>query len=234
MGFAALPLASKLAIGAMAAGSLASAYNTRQTAKRQDAQAAQSIRNQADIQRRADAKVNEHVAELQGSNAEGERKQRMADYMAQLTRNRSAIAGGLQPGIGGDAFQSDAQTALEGVDAKAMGDAGLLARMDAAGMQRQREGTAAGKLGTDIGMIGRESKGQQFIDELRLRGIRRNGGLDLASGLLGAVGSGMAAGGGGLVGNPAGVEFVDIPTNASVKLPFSTPGLVKPPRMWGG
>ena len=221
-----------IAMAALAASAAANAVNTRNTARRQDAQAAQGIRSQADIQRRADAKVNEHVAELQGSNAEGERKQRMADYMAQLTRNRSSIAGGLQPGIGGDAFQSDAQTALEGVDAKAMGDAGLLARMDAAGMQRQREGTAAGHLGTDIGMIGRESKGQQFIDELRLRGIRRNGGLDLASGILGAIGSGMA--GGGMSGNPAGVNFVDIPTNASARLPFSAPKLNAPPRMWGG
>lgn len=221
-----------IAMAAMAASAAANAVNTRNTARRQDAQAAQGIRNQADIQRRADAKVNEHVAELQGSNAEGERKQRMADYMAQLTRNRSSIAGGLQPGIGGDAFQSDAQTALEGVDAKAMGDAGLLARMDAAGMQRQREGTAAGKLGTDIGMIGRESRGQRFIDELRLRGIRRNGGLDLASGLLGAVGSGMMMGGSS---NPAGVEFVDIPTNASARLPFSAPKLNAPPKLnWGG
>ena len=219
-----------IAMAAMAASAAANAVNTRNTARRQDAQAAQGIRSQADIQRRADAKVNEHVAELQGSNAEGERKQRMADYMAQLTRNRSSIAGGLQPGIGGDAFQSDAQTALEGVDAKAMGDAGLLARMDAAGMQRQREGTAAGHLGTDIGMIGRESKGQQFIDDLRLRGIRRNGGLDLASGLLGAAGSGMMMGG----SNPAGVNFVDIPTNASARLPFSAPKLNAPPRMWGG
>lgn len=222
-----------IAMAAMAASAAANAVNTRNTARRQDAQAAQGIRSQADIQRRADAKVNEHVADLQGSNAEGERKQRMADYMTQLTRNRSSIAGGLQPGIGGDAFQSDAQTALEGVDEKAMGDAGLLARMDAAGMQRQREGTAAGHLGTDIGMIGRESNGQKFIDELRLRGIRRNGGLDLASGLLGAVGSGMASGR-GLVGNPAGVEFVDIPTNASARLPFSAPKLNAPPRMWGG
>ena len=41
-------------------------------------------------------------------------------------------------------------------------------------MQRQREATSAGKLGTDIGMIGRESKGQQFIDDLRLRAIRRS------------------------------------------------------------
>ena len=221
-----------IAMAAMAASAAANAVNTRNTARRQDAQAAQGIRSQADIQRRADAKVNEQVAELQGSNAEGDRKQRMADYMAQLTRNRSSIAGGLQPGIGGDAFQSDAQTALEGVDAKAMGDAGLLARMDAAGMQRQREGTAAGKLGTDISMIGRESKGQQFIDDLRLRGIRRNGNLDLASGILGAIGNGMAMGGGG--SNPAGVNFVDIPTNASVKLPFSAPKLKlnAPPQLW--
>ena len=219
-----------IAMAAMAASAAANAVNTRNTARRQDAQAAQGIRSQADIQRRADAKVNEQVAELQGSNAEGDRKQRMADYMAQLTRNRSSIAGGLQPGIGGDAFQSDAQTALEGVDAKAMGDAGLLARMDAAGMQRQREGTAAGHLGTDIGMIGRESRGQQFIDDLRLRGIRRNGNLDLASGILGAIGNGMAMGG----SNPAGVNFVDIPTNASARLPFSAPKLNAPPRMWGG
>lgn len=225
MGFAALPLASKIALGAMAASTAANAYNTQKTAKRQDAAAAQAIRNQSEIQRRADAAVNEEVQSLQGSSAEGDRKQRMDDYMAQLMRNRASTAQGLQPSIGGDAFKADSATALQGVDARAAGDAGLMARMDAAGMQRMREGTSTGHLGTNISMLGRESKGQQFIDEMRMRGIRRNGGLDFASGLLGAVGSGMA---GGMSADAGGLSFVDTPKQVLLPMTQRAPSFIPP------
>jgi len=61
-------------------------------------------------------------------------------------------------------------------------------------MQRQGEAFGYGHLATDIGLIGRESAGQRFIDELRLNSIRRSAGMDLAAGLMGAASGAVGAG----------------------------------------
>jgi hypothetical protein len=52
--------------------------------------------------------------------------------------------------------------------------AGLLSRIDAPGRQRQREGFGFGRLASDLGTIGRASAGDDFLTQLRLRGIREN------------------------------------------------------------
>lgn len=189
-----------LAMAAAAAAASANAYNTHQTAKRQDAAAADSIRNQSAKQRQADARVNEEVQSLQNSTPEDSRAKRLDQYMTQLRMNKAAQAGGLTPAIGSDAFKADSASALEGVQQDAANTAGLMARMDAPGMQRQTEAAGYGRMGTDIGLLSREAKGQQFLDDLRLKSIRRNEGLDFAAGLLNAYASGGFSGLGSAAG----------------------------------
>lgn len=184
-----------LALAAAAAGG--SYYNTQKTAQRQDNQAAQGILNQSRIQKQADTKVNDAVAKLADSNAASAKEGRLDDYLNVLRRNRSTTEAGLTPVIGSDTFKTDAATAANDANSYADKTAGLMARMDAPGIQRQQEGFDYGNLATDIGLIGRESQGQNFLDQLKLGRIRRNAKIDLASGLLSAAAGGVAGGAGG-------------------------------------
>jgi len=184
-----------LALAAAAAGG--SYYNTQKTAQRQDNQAALGIQNQSRIQKQADTKVNDAVAKLAESNAASAKEGRLDDYLNVLRRNRSTTEAGLTPVIGSDTFKTDAATAANDANSYADKTAGLMARMDAPGIQRQQEGFDYGNLATDIGLIGRESQGQNFLDQLKLGRIRRNAKIDLASGLLSAAAGGVAGGAGG-------------------------------------
>lgn len=183
-----------LALAAAAAGG--SYYNTQQTAKRQDQAAADSIRNQSLLQRKADTQVDSAVQKLQGSTSADANAQRLDDYMNVLRRNKATTDNGLAPTIGSQTFQTDAATRATGANDFAAKTAGLMARMDAPQMQRQQEGFDYGNLATNIGLVGRESQGQNFLDQLRLNAIRRNAKIDLASGLLMAGAGGVMNGAG--------------------------------------
>lgn len=180
---------------ALAAASAGAQYiNTRNTARRQDEAAAQGILNQGRIQQQADAKVNASITDLEGSDSASERSERLDDYIQTLRNNRAGIEGGSDPGYGSEAFKADAAQAGKDSTQYAENMAGLMARMDAPTMQRQGEAFSYGNLATDIGLIGRQSAGQRFIDDLRLNSIRRSAGLDLAAGLMGAASGSMLSG----------------------------------------
>lgn len=187
-----------LALAAAAAGT--SYYNTEKTASRQDSAAADAIRNQSKIQKEGDSKVNDTVAKLAASNAASGKQQRLDDYLSVLRRNKDTTTAGLAPTIGSDTFKADAATAANDAQGFAAKTAGLMSRMDAPQIQRQGEAFDYGKLATDLGLVGRESQGQAFLDRLRQSRIRRNAKLDLAAGLMSA-GAGAAAGGVGAGGN---------------------------------
>lgn len=194
MGQAAIPLIMM----AVAAGG--QYYETQKTASRQDQAAADAIRNQGKIQKEGDAKVSDTVAKLADSTAAAAKEQRLTDYLQVLRRNKDTTTAGLTPTIGSEAFRADANTAAGDVQNYAQQTAGLMSRMDAPGIQRQQEGFDYGRLGTELGLVGRESQGQAFLDQLRQRGIRRNAKIDLASGLL-MAGAGAMGGAGGGVGS---------------------------------
>ncbi|MGH6720047.1 MAG: hypothetical protein ACREER_12075 [Alphaproteobacteria bacterium] len=225
MGFAAL---APVLLGGLGAG--LSAYNTYRTAKRQDSAAADAIRSQGRIQQRADGKVNDEITKLEGSNSADEKAKREGQFLDALYKNKGRIEGGLNTQVGGEAFQKAQSDAKSGVEAYGAENAGLLARIDAPGMQRQGEAFGFGRLATDIGLLGRESSGQAFLDDLRMRSIRRNPWMDAGAGLLSGIGGAMGSDGGG--GNPFGVP-----------LPGSGVDMTKPtnygsgsqgPWRWGG
>lgn len=207
-----------LVIAAVSAA--ASAYNTQRTARRQDSAAADSIRNQSRIQRQADERVNQEVAELEGSTAADERRQRLGEYMQQLRAGDAGLTAGLTPSIGSDAFREDSAAAADAVRSGAGRTAGLMSRIDAAGMQRQGEGFGYGRLATDIGLIGRRSRGQEFMDSLRMRSIQRNPWIDAGASVLQS-----AAGGMGGMGAAAGSGWQPPPIEVT---------RVRPPQpVWG-
>lgn len=192
-----------LALAAAAAGT--EYYNTEQTAHRQDQQAAQSILDQTNIQKKANARVQQTIQQVQGSNAADARAQRLGQYMQTLNQAKARTTAGLtNPVVGGQAFQADSAAAANQAENYGEQTAGLLSRIDAPAVQRQQEGFDYGQLATDLGALQSQSAGQAFLDRLKQASIRRNAKLDLAAGLMsagaGAVG-GSAANDGQLVGN---------------------------------
>lgn len=207
----ALATSTIVAMSVMAAAAAAQAAETQRVARKQDGQLADSIRNQSAKQREADAKVNEEVSKLQGSSSSDEKAKRMADYSAMLRRNKAVQGGGLtMPVVGSQTFRNDAAAANDDVQREGMATADLMARIDAPGMQRQGEGFGFGQLATDISLIGRESRGQAFLDDLRLRAIRRNPWVDVAAGVATSMAGGMGGGASGGMAKPA-VSQVSIP-----------------------
>ena len=195
-------------VAALAAG--AQYKNTQDTARRQDEQAAQGILSQSRIQKKADSRVDQTVQQLEGSTSADAKAARLDDYMNTLRANKASLTRGLTPTIGGAAFQADSSNAAAGTQDFASKTAGLMARMDAPGVQRQQEGFDYGNLATDLGQIGRQSQGQSFLDQLKLNAIRRNAKIDLAAGLANAyagsaMGSSGAANYNGGAGNVANV-----------------------------
>ncbi len=175
---------------------LANVWNTRNTERKQDAALAQEIRDQARYQQQADAKVNEEVGRLQTSTADASRRKALDSYQQALIANKRKIDAGLTPAIGGQAFKADAASAAQGVDQYGQTNADLMSRTDAPDMQRQQEAFGYGNLATDLGLIDRQAKGQDFIDQLRLRSIRRNPWVDAFS-AIDQAGTRAAVSGGG-------------------------------------
>lgn len=196
MGQALIPLAL------MAAGTAAQQAETQRVERKQDQATAQSLLTQSRKQQEADSKVNEQIAQTEASTAADERSQALQQYMGQLQRTRKQAVGSLESPIGGIAFQGDAAAARAGADTAAARTADLMARIDAPGRQRQDEAFGYGRLATDIDGISREAAGQNFIDQLRLRAIRRRPEMDLLSSGLIAAGGAMGGGGGTIATAP--------------------------------
>lgn len=228
-----------LLLGTLASAGL-NAYNTQRTARKQDNALADSIRNQSRKQREADARVQQEVESLQGSTSADEREAALTDYTNQLRTNRAAMDSGLTgQAYGSDAFKERGQEASGKVGEYADKSAGLMARIDAPAYQRLGEGFSRGRLATDVGLLAREASGQSFLDELRLRAIRRNPWMDAAASFL-QSGAGMFGGGGA----SAASIGQRLNTNASLPSPAlpgpyasgyqypTVPGYYKPPG-WG-
>ncbi|MCU1059687.1 hypothetical protein B9Y88_07455 [Stenotrophomonas maltophilia] len=179
------------------AGTAAQQAETQRVERKQDEATAQGLLNQSRRQQEADRRVNDEIAQLETSTAADDRAQRLGQYMQQLQRGQRQALSGLNSPIGGATFQSDAGAARAGADNAAATTAGLMSRIDAPQLQRQQEAFGYGKLATDLDMEARASRGQQFIDQLRLRQIRRRPEVDLLAGLATSAGGAMAGGGGG-------------------------------------
>jgi hypothetical protein len=180
-------------LGAAALG----AYNNDRTIRRQDQQAATSIQNQGRIQRQVDQRVDDEVRQLEQSSAADERAKALQGYMDTLGRNRRALEAGLTPTVGSDAFRESSAQATGDVNQYASRAAELMSRIDAPSMQRQGEAFGYGRLATDVNTLGRTAQGEAFLDEMRMRAIRRNPWIDAVAGGLAAYGGTRAGAGSG-------------------------------------
>jgi hypothetical protein len=195
-----------LALAAAAAGT--SAYNTNKTNHRIDEENAAGLRRQNEKQRKADTVVDKLIKDTGDSSPEGEKNNAMAQFQKAL----AASSGMTNSGLGGvagasDRFNTEQQQAATGVSQYGNEVADRLARIDAPRYQRQREGNMRDTAGVDIGIIKRESAGEEFLNKLKLQGIRRNPWLDAAatamSSYAGSMGGASAAGSAGAAGGSA-------------------------------
>ena len=187
---------SFIGLGIALLGAAASAYNTQQTAKKQDRALAAQITQQGKKQQQASAKIAEALAAQAQSDPADEQAQQMESYLATLRQGQQNA--GLNTGPGGfsEEYRRGTAEAGEQLGEYGTGRADLLSRIDAPRLQRQNEGILFDTLGNELRMIGREASGQNYLDQLRLNSIRRDPWLDALSGVATSYGGSMAGRGG--------------------------------------
>lgn len=201
-----------VAVGITLAAAAASAYNTNRVARKQDQEIAAGIREKSRVQQRADRRIAEELDKLERSTPQQEQQGAVKQY-------QDALRGTQQQAQAGQALAGLSREYDEATGAAQARTGGYLgqvidslSRIDAAGLQRQREGISAGNLGTDLRVLGREAEGIDYLANLRAQGVRRNPWLDALAAGLNAYGGGMAGAGGGKTktggnrksGNPKG------------------------------
>lgn len=180
-----------LALAAMAAAA-ASAYNTNRTAKKADSIAAQGIRKQGENQRRVNQKLQETLKQTAESNSESERKAANDSYINQVQNKMAAGTAGLaKQGVSQQFDEMAGQAKGQAAD-YAGTIAGLLSRIDAGAMQRQSEGNLMGDFQFNTGPDASAIQGDAFLNDMALRGVRRNPYIDFAASALNGYASGGA------------------------------------------
>jgi hypothetical protein len=183
-----------LALAAAAAAAGGQYYNTQQTAKHQDNQLAAQLRQQQANQDKANAQVNQTIAQRAASNDDGERQTTLDQYLTATRANQGAATAGLQQaGATSNAYKTSGADASLGIADYGSKIANLMSRIDAPNQQRQREALESAQLGSNLGLLGRQAQGDDFLAQLKLRGITRNPWIDAGSQLLGGVAGGLAS-----------------------------------------
>lgn len=208
-----IPLALSLA------GAAAQASETERVQRKQEDTLSQQMIQRGNRQRTADDRVDREVQELAASTSEDERVKRLGQYMDTLERGKRMATAGLTPNVGSSAFQQDAAQAAADVMTGAGQRAGLMARIDAPQLQRQGEAFSYGRAATDLDLIKRQAEGDEFVNQLRLRAIRRRPEIDLLAGGLQAVGGAMAGGYDGAGIGPVRPEQIEIPNLPRIQIP---------------
>jgi hypothetical protein len=158
------------------AGAGASTYSQAEALRKQDQAAAEGIRQQGEINRQASQRVNQEIQKISSSNPDAEREAARRDFTAALQRSTQqpgAVAYG-SPGAVSSRFAEDVGTASAGTAAEGANLADLTSRIDAPMYQRVREGQSAASALSDLGLLGGQSAGQDFLTQLKLRGIAPN------------------------------------------------------------
>lgn len=180
-----------------AAATGAQMYNQRRTAKKQDNALASRLRGQAQRQREADAKVQQIIADQAASTPDDERLTASRNYQQALRQARGQAEGGLVPMSGAsDAFKESGRQAAAGIGDYGERLAGLLSTIDAPAMQRRNEGLALNRRAGELDILSRFDQGNTWLDDLRLRAIRRNPWVDAFSQVAAGASRGMSMGSG--------------------------------------
>lgn len=191
-----------LVLGAVSAGT--QYMNNRQQARRADRVALDSLRTNAQRQRRADEVTQKLISETGKSTDKEERSSTMSGFLKQLQKAQVDSHAGLQiQGAANDAFARDAAQAALGIDAEGTKYADLASRLDSPFLQRRNEQRLRTDAALDIDLVGREQQGADRTSDLRLRAIRSNPWLDAMSAVTRGAAASYGSGWGAGTGQPA-------------------------------
>jgi hypothetical protein len=188
------------AIAAVSAGATGVAQG--QALKRQDRETAANILQQSQRNREAGERVNRNVQELKTSTPDDAIAQRREAYTSALRRAQPGVDNAALPSVGGASmrFAEDVGTARDASATSGAEDAGLMARLDAPGLQRQQEAQRAAGTASDLSLISGQAGGENAMSRIRLAGIAPNPWLTAAGQIGSNYAAGRAAGGGSALG----------------------------------
>lgn len=178
-----------------AVGTGAQMVNQNQARRDQDRIAADSLRRNAEANRRGGERVAQEVQRIADSGPEAEQAAAQDDFMAalkqsQLKQGGDALGG---PTGGSSRFAEDLDLARTSAAAEGRQLANRTARIDAPQFQRVREGAGFTNTGVDLSLIDDRARGADFLNRLRLARVQPNPGVD-------ALGEGLTAFGGAFAG----------------------------------
>lgn len=172
--------------------------NNWETMNKEDDAAAQDYRDQEAAQQQINNTLNAGIAKRASSSDAGDIANAQQQYATSLAQHAAEIQQGTQqPGAVSSGFKNDANAAALGTTQYANTAADLMSRMDAPQYQRQREGMADDTLGTNVGILSNDARGQHFLDQLKLHSIHPNPWITFISQALQQGGQAMGGGMGG-------------------------------------
>lgn len=173
--------------------------NNQQVAHKQDNNAAAALRQQGLLQQQANQRTSQLINKTAASNDVAPKSALLQQFTDALRAKQGNATSGLnQAGNVSSAFTKDALDASSGISQFGANRAGILSSIDAPGLQRQGEAADLMRYGTDVGQIQRQSQADEFLSNMRMRGIRANPWLTALSSAAGAyakTGGGGAASG---------------------------------------
>lgn len=180
-----------------AVGTAATIVNQRNVAHRQDQQLAAQIRAGAQKQQQADQRTAQLIQSQANLSDQPDKAKSQAAYNKDLALKQPQATSALQgPAAASAAFAKQKSDAALGVTKYGNQQADWLSSIQAPQMERQRNLIEnLDPYRTDIGLISRANQGDNFLANMRLRGIQPNAGLSLLSGIAGGASSAMARGG---------------------------------------
>ena len=196
------------AVTAMVAAAALTAYNEKETARKQDRAVSQGILQRMQATREQSTAIQQALADLRGSNAKEAVTQRTGDYLKALATAKPMGSQPAQVGAMSDAYRMAAGAADAASADQANTTAGLMAVTDAPGLQRMGEGNRIGLLAARLGEMGIAANDATNQSMLKARGIRPNPWIGLAAAALSAYGGSRA-------GNPSSTSSSSVQSPSS-------------------
>jgi hypothetical protein len=179
-----------------AAGAATQQVGANQAHRDQLRATADNQRRQEAVNRRAGERVNQQIQTVAEASPDAERLAATNDFMAALRKAKAADGGdsfGEMPG-GSDRFTADVGQARTTAGAEGRQLAGNLAAIDAPQYARVNEARGLTDAAVDLDLLAGESRGQDFLSQLRLaRAAGAGSGLESVGGGLAAFGGAAAS-----------------------------------------
>lgn len=185
------PATAALIVTAVSGG--VKGVNQNVSLRRQDRTTARGIREQSELQRGANATLNQQVADIAGSTGEAERAEALEGFLNTLRDSSDVTGAAVDPlALGGRRFAERVEGGEAETRAAGLARAGRLSRIDAPIQQRINEGADVAGTAGRLNEVARQSSAADFITRLRVASKRPNPIIDAIATTGQGVGSVLA------------------------------------------